>query len=588
MNCSSHWKLSVILVTLFLMTVLSFQASTADETGQKTLAILPLKINAQKDLSYLKNGIRNMLASRLAANAGFKISDASQVEKQVKDSGPLSQPEQFQKLGQEVSADYVLTVDLTAIGNSYSLDAKMYSSDGSQPVETYYASAGNENEIIAAVDTLSRDISNRSFQKGSSAGSVPTPPMPAVTQPASPEAPTSPTSPFQTAHPDRAFMQPGQYGSPNTSPFIRPMSVSGGGDFIKTQNLKYGIFGMDIGDVDGDGVDDVVIASIDSVNVYHRNGNRLQNFGKIPSLTKNRIIAVNLADLNGNGKAEIYVTAVDWVTPYSFGAEWQNDGFTYLFQNEKWHIKPMKVSSTRMVLAGQSGGLDIPYTPGIYEMEIENNSLKKSAKLPVPPKVNLWNFSMADLDQDGKVEIIAIDQYDRLKVMLTSGRQMWKSDEHFGGSLLYVGGPSPTSMSTEVNKYDEPPDGEEEKSIDRIYIPSRILVEDLNSDNLPDIIINKNLSTASRMLRNLKNYPSGEIHGLSWNGIGMNELWRTQKIDGYIPSYQLVPDKEDSNKALLYVALIMRTGWLDIFQAQESTLLIYQLDFAKEEQSENN
>jgi hypothetical protein len=584
MKTSLPRKLPTISLSVLFIALLSFQTLFAAEAEKKSIAIMPLNIHAQKDLSYLKNGIRNMLASRLAANTGLEITDASQVAKQAAAAAPLSHPAQYQKLGQDVAAEYVLNVDLTAIGNSYSLDAKIYTSDGSKPVETYYASAGDENEIIAAVDTLTRDISSRSFGIGASASTVSAPAMPAVTQPVSPSSPTAPTTPFQTAHPDRAFMQPGQYGYPQSSPFIRPMEITGGGNFVKTQNLNYGIHAMDIGDVDGDGIDDVVIASSDAVNVYHLNGNRLQEFGRIPTLTRNIIIGVNLADLNNNGKAEIYVTAIDWVTPNSFGAEWQNNGFTYLFQNEKWHIKSMKVGS-RMILAGQSGGVDIPYTPGIFEMEVIDGSLKSAAKLPVPGKINLWDFSMADLDQNGKVEVIAIDQHDRMKVLQTGGKQMWKSDDRFGGSLLYVGGASPTSFTKDVDKYEEPPDGQDDQSIDRIYIPSRIVVQDVNNDNLPDIIINKNLSTASRMMRNLKNYPSGEIHGLSWSGIGMNELWRTQKIDGYVASYQLVPDKQDTNKALLYVALIMRTGWLDIFQAQESSLLIFPLDFTKKEQS---
>ena len=50
---------------------------------------------------------------------------------------------------------------------------------------------------------------------------------------------------------------------------------------------------------------------------------------------------------------------------------------------------------------------------------------------------------MADLDGDGKSEIIALDDYDKLKVLQAGGKQIWKSDETFGGSLIYVGGENP-------------------------------------------------------------------------------------------------------------------------------------------------
>jgi hypothetical protein len=571
-----------ILIAFFLG--LNMNTVYANESSQKTLALLPLKINAQKDLSYLKNGLRNMLSSRIAANTGYKIADASLVEKNLSASGPLVQPDQLQELGKKIGADFILTVDLTSIGTSYSLDAKVYRSDGSQPFETFYSSANNENELISAVDKLAIDIAERSFKK-----KIPTPSLPTVAHPSAPDTPIAPSSSFQTAHPDRAFMQSGQYDTPTGgSPFIKPMGVSGHMGFTKTQNLSYSIQGLDVGDIDGDGVDDIVIASPNKITAYHLVGNRLQQFGQIFTLVKNRIISVNIADLNNNGKAEIYATGIDWVTPHSFAVEWGDKDFTYLFKNEQWYVKPMNVPGPGFILAGQHGSIDSPFAPGIYEMEIVNGSLQSKEPLAVPDTINLYDFSMADLDGDGKVELINIDQTDRLKVLQTSGRQMWKADERFGGGLRYVGGQSRYAQSQGADSSLEGIDGAEDITEDRIYIPSRIIVQDLNNDNLPDIIINKNLSTASRILKNLKSYPSGELHGLAWNGIGLSELWRTKKLDGYVASYQLLKDKQDKNKAVLYVGLVMQTGWMDVFSAKESTVLIYQLDFSNQDQQGTN
>lgn len=75
----SHLVFHFILIAFFLG--LNTNIVSASESPQKTLALLPLKISAQKDLSYLKNGLRNMLSSRLAANTGYKIADASLVKK---------------------------------------------------------------------------------------------------------------------------------------------------------------------------------------------------------------------------------------------------------------------------------------------------------------------------------------------------------------------------------------------------------------------------------------------------------------------------------------------------------------------------
>jgi hypothetical protein len=81
----------------------------------------------------------------------------------------------------------------------------------------------------------------------------------------------------------------------------------------------------------------------------------------------------------------------------------------------------------------------------------------------------------------------------------------------------------------------------------------------------------------------MKNYPSGEIHALSWNGIALSELWRTRKIDGYIVDYLLRPNA-DKKGAELLVGLTLNTGSLDMFAEQTSTMLIYQLDFSKKQE----
>jgi hypothetical protein len=105
----------------------------------------------------------------------------------------------------------------------------------------------------------------------------------------------------------------------------------------------------------------------------------------------------------------------------------------------------------------------------------------------------------------------------------------------------------------------------------------------VNGDGLQDIIINKNLSSASRVLKNLKSYPSGEIHALSWNGLALTELWRTKKIDGYIVDYLLRPNPDQKGAELL-VGIRLNTGALGMFSEQTSTMLIYQLDFSKKQE----
>jgi len=543
-----HTKSYLLLPFFILLFCLAGQQLLLAAPAQ-TIHIKPFVVHAQTDISFLKDAMRNMMASRLAANANLQVVAA------------------------EEEADYLLAGAITAIGKTLSINAEIITRDGSRPPATYYASAANENEIIKAVDQLAADISQGSFGQQAAAAAVPAPaPEPAVSQPAPPAAPG-----FQTAHPDRAFIRPAppeiapaQAAAPaqTSSALISSLAINEALGFSKTQNLQLAIQDISVADLDGDGVDDIVVAGKNEIRAFHFQGSRLVQFGTLSLSSSQKIIAMGAADLNGNGRAEIYVSAIAGDRPLALAAEWQPGGFSTLFEDQPWYIKPMTAPGRGLFLAGQQATLDAPFMAGIFELTLVDGALVKGEALPVPAEINLFSFALADLEGDGAVEVITIDGNDRLRVLTAGGKQLWQSDDFFGGSLRYVGGPG-LSRSRSGSAQEQ----------DKTYIPSRLIITDINNDNLPDVVINKNLSTASRVLRNLKSYPSGEIHGLVWSGIGLTELWRTKKIDGYVASYDF-RKVAGSDQALLYVGLILNSGWLDMLRAKDSTVLIYPLNLS--------
>ena len=362
-------------------------------------------------------------------------------------------------------------------------------------------------------------------------------------------------------------------GTSGGSPFIYPKGITS--EFQKTQNMKLSLQFMEMADLDGDGQDEVIFADRESVQIFKRDNTRLSKVGQIPGKVGYRIHAITVADLNKNGKPEIYVSAADNKQPNSFAFEWLGaDKANYLFQDVRWYLRAMPVPGEGVVLAGQRADSNKAVAPGIYRLEQSGGAVKAGSPMEVPDSVNLFEFTIADLDSDGSREIISIDQYDRLRVMRAGGTVLWKSDEFYGGTTRFIGGTEGFGASKT---------GSQEDSSSRIYIPSRIIAYDVNGDGQQDIIINKNLSTSSRLFENMKNYPSGEIHALSWNGLALSELWRTRKIDGYIVDYLLRPNA-DKKGAELLVGLTLNTGSLDMFAEQTSTMLIYQLDFSKKQE----
>ncbi|MFH1020190.1 MAG: FG-GAP-like repeat-containing protein [Pseudomonadota bacterium] len=553
----------VLLAALLFAISLALPAIGAAQTGR--IAFLPFKANAPQDMGYLTSGIRDMLASRLASEIGLTVIDKGAVDKALANGGIPTQTEALLKLGKTLQADFLVAGSITALGSSLSLDAKVLEMTKGAP-RNFYATAKNESEIIQSVDALAWDISEKVFSHKRPASALTQPQAAAAPQPSGGQ----PQQQYATAHPDRAFA--GRTGMQGGSPFIYPKGITS--EFQKTQNMKLSLQYMDMADLDGDGQEEVIFADSSSVQIFKRDNNRLSKVGQIPGKAGYRIHAITVADLNKNGKPEIYVSAADSKQPNSFAFEWLGaDKATYIFQDQRWYIRAMPVPGEGLVLAGQRAEIDKAVAPGIFRLDQVSGSLKAGSPLEIPDSVNLFEFTIADLDNDGSREIIAIDQFDRLKVLRSSGTVLWKGDEFYGGTTRFIGGTEALDASQLSGQ----------EGSERIYIPARIIVYDVNGDGQQDIIINKNLSTSSRLFKNLKNYPSGEIHALSWNGIALTELWRTRKIDGYIADYLLRPNA-DKQAAELLVGIMLNTGALDMFTEQTSTMLIYQLDFSKKQE----
>ncbi|MGV1100886.1 FG-GAP-like repeat-containing protein [Thiovibrio sp. JS02] len=547
--------LSIIALALAFVS-LSMPAQAANKSG--TIAFLPFKANAPQDMSYLTSGIRDMLASRLASEIGLTVVDKGLVEKTLATAGAPAQNDAFVKLGKSLNADYLVAGSLTALGSSLSLDAKVFDIASGTP-QSFYATAKSENEIIVAIDSLAWDIGEKVFGHKR--------PAAALAQPQAAAPSQAPQNQYLTAHPDRALA-----GRGGASPFIYSKGINSAFDFSKSQNMKLTLQYMELADLDGDGAEEVILADRESVQIYKRDQNRFSKVGQIAGPQGYRIHAVTVADLNGNGKPEIYASAADTKTPSSFAFEWiEGDKANYIFKDAKWYVRAMQIPGEGAVLAGQRADFDKAVAPGIHRLELSGDTVKPLSRIELPEAVNLFEFTIADLDNDGSREIIAIDQYDRLQVLRSGGSTLWKSDEFYGGTTRFIGGQEAMGLADKITKLED---------LGRIYIPSRIIVQDVNGDNLPDIIINKNLSTSSRLFKNMKNYPSGEIHALTWNGIALTELWRTRKIDGYIVDYLLRPNAEKTGAELL-VGIILSGKSLDFLSEQTSTVLMYQLDLTK-------
>jgi hypothetical protein len=234
------------------------------------------------------------------------------------------------------------------------------------------------------------------------------------------------------------------------------------------------------------------------------------------------------------------------------------------------------------VLLGQRGGQSSLLLAGIFKLMKTGDTVQPEQRLVMPDYVNLFEFALADVNQDGTNEIIGISSADRIYVVRPDSTVLWVSDDYYSGTSRYIGEDYELVGRQGIDLNSTPTKDVigKEGAGTRLYLPSRIIVMDVNGDGKDDVIVNKNLSYASRHVQNYKRFTSGEIYALSWNGIALGEIWQTKKIDGYIPDFQFLQLNDQENRAKLYVGLVLSTDWTSYFTSGESTMLMYDLDLA--------
>ena len=105
----------------------------------KKVAILPFTMHAQQEMGYLREGILDMLATRLYSKDKVAVIEKGVVRKAMADHQGSVDRGYAEQLGKDLGADYVLFGSVTVFGESVSLDATMSSITGKEPPITVYS-----------------------------------------------------------------------------------------------------------------------------------------------------------------------------------------------------------------------------------------------------------------------------------------------------------------------------------------------------------------------------------------------------------------------------------------------------------------
>jgi len=520
------------------------------KTQVKRVAVLPFSVHSSEDITYVRDGIWDMLISRLSASEGIQVSVKQDVKDALKKLGGKDPAvADVYGLGKSMGIDYVVWGSITKIGNSISLDAKLLDvSTYKTPVGVFEQCQGMD-DVIPRVTNFAKKI--HYYVLGI------TPPAAEVTAP-------SPTgqgpSPATTRGPDEGKViraSRGTFTSVINPSFITATNPLAQKGFWMSQRYKKTFKGMDIADVNGDGLNEVVVIDERSITVYQRNEAAFKLIGKIQGKKTDSYIAVDTADVNGNGIAEIIVTNMQGSDPNSFVVEFQEGKFVRIASDLRWFLRVINISGVPRLL-GQDAGMETPFDSPIHEIVYRDGTYKKGKRMSIPKELSVYGLAVDRIDKTNARRVIALDEFGHIciykettesikydiEIIGGSSSFLWQSDDIFGGSNNFF-------RFGDILKTSDNVDAPE-----RVYIKERVLTYDMDGNGTNEVVIVKNLSPASRIMKNIRIFTRSEIYNLEWDGLGMAENWRTKKIQGYVADYQIKDiDNDGKDEVVLAVGL---------------------------------
>jgi len=282
---------------------------------------------------------------------------------------------------------------------------------------------------------------------------------------------------------------------------------------LLTFDLPFNLKFVTIGDINGDGKQDIIFSTGKDIEVYNL-GVDLQ-----PAIGEVRIKGSNLddhlwldsIDLNRNGRDEIIITSMKGNDIISYIYELKGDKFVLLYKDNVFmrRLGDGLIAQSYSTIEGFEGDVFNIVWEGEY---------KKGDTVKLPKNVNIYDFIYIDDPRTGKL-ILAYDEDEYLNVYDDNGIRIWRSKNTTGGFLSTFKKQAPSS-AVERGEW---------AIKDRLFRRNR------------EILMVKRIPIVE-MVRGF-GYKRSQIKNLWWNGLSMEEGVLIDDIKGTVLDYVPAGDK---------------------------------------------
>jgi len=265
----------------------------------------------------------------------------------------------------------------------------------------------------------------------------------------------------------------------------------------------------------------------------------------IPPPSGIQYINIDAADINGDGKAEIFVTAMLSGKVFSYVVQYQDGAFRRV-ANIPGFLRVITYPGRGIMLIGQDYDPVKFFTGAPRQYTWSGGKYVPGPELSLPRGVTLYGFTFAYFGEQNSF-LVVFDDEDRV-IVYSKDSPLWKSEEKYTVVNTYVYKPV-TGIAAAMSK----PAAESDKSL-RVRLRGRIVALDINNDGRDEILLPKNIGESF-----LSAYSGAELHGLRWTGARLDEAWGVKDLPGPVLDFQVI--RQDQTVAQIIALVKIKGGF---------------------------
>lgn len=312
---------------------------------------------------------------------------------------------------------------------------------------------------------------------------------------------------------------------------------------------KDNILGLRVEDFDQNGLQDVALLFSRRLVIENYVNQKHQLQTEI-SLKRNlTYLAIDSLDLNGNDRPEIFLSAVRNGAPASEVYEFDGQKLSVVAQGLPMLFRVIDHPSRgKLLLAQKRRDLSVPFSERPQLTVFTEGEYRADVEFPLPLPINIYGFSPLIVN-DNKEAAVYLSGTDYLKVKNSAGSDLYESADYFGGSEVKL----------------------ELKALDRddvkvpYFVPLRLIAAK------GEFLVPQN--DGQRTTLAWRKYDKSRVVSLKWNGLALEEQWRTSDQAGQTADLSYADIDNDGQLELVLGVNYVRKG---LFNTPKSALVVYE------------